>query len=78
MKYYTQSVMKLELTREEMICLKKFASFLDEYEEDINNDADTICDILTVIGEMGVDDSVDSINDRDYLRKVYNIDIKFN
>lgn len=76
MKYYTQSVMKLELTREEMICLKKFANFLDEYEEDINDDADTICDILTVISDMGIGDDVDSTNDKDYLKSVYNIDIK--
>ena len=76
MRYYNQNIMKLELTKEEMACCKKFANFLSEYIEKINDDADTFCDILTVIGDMGINDNIDSINDRNYLKNIYHVDIE--
>ena len=71
MKYYTQSTMTLELTKEEMNYFKKFASFLTEYADEINDDANTIWDIITIMEDMNGGEC-----DKLILRDKYNINIK--
>ena len=76
MRYYTQNAMKLELTREEMACCKKFANFINKYAEEIDDDPNIICEILTSIGDMDINDNVDSAKDRKYLNDVYHVNIE--
>lgn len=71
MRYYSQSVMKLEVTKEEMECLKKFANFLNWYEDEVDDDVNTICDIITVMEDID-----GSENDKELLLRKYHIDFE--
>lgn len=71
MRYYAQSVMKLELTKEEMACCKKFANFLSEYAEEVDDNLDTMSNILTIMEDID-----DNQCDKDLLLKKYHIEIE--
>lgn len=73
MRYYTQNVMKLELTKEELTCCKEFANFLNKYAEEIDDDPNTLCDVLTDISDM---EYYGSAFDRDYMKNYHHIDIE--
>ena len=76
MRYYTQNTMKLELTKEEMACCKKFANFLNTYAEGIDDGVNTTRDMVMVISDMDINDNVDSAKDRKYLNDVYHVNIE--
>lgn len=69
MKCCTQKVMKLELTKEEMACCRKFANFLNLYAEDINDDMGIILDIVDAFSATR-DDYI-----KEYLKDKYDVDI---
>lgn len=69
MRYYNQNMMKLELTREEMTCCKKFANFLNTYAEEINDDPNIICDIIMSIGDI-------DNNEKEFLKNMCHVDIE--
>lgn len=71
MNYYVQSMMKLELTKEDMACLRKFANFLNEYAEEIDDDIHTIIDIITVM-----EDIEDNECNKELLRNKYRIEME--
>ena len=71
MRYYSQSMMKLELTKEEMECFKKFANFLSFYEEEVDDDVNTIRDIITIMEDMDGSEC-----DKQLLLKKYHIDFE--
>lgn len=71
MRYYNQSMMKLELTKEEMECLKKFANFLSEYAEEIDDDIQTLYDIMTIMEDIDGSEC-----DKELLLKKYHIDFE--
>lgn len=69
MNYYNQNMMKLELTKEEMACCKKFANFLNKYIEEIDDDPNIICVILTSIGDI-------DNNEKEFLKNMCHVDIE--
>lgn len=69
MNYYVQNMMKLELTKEEMACCKKFANFLNRYAEEIDDDPNILCDILTSISDI-------DNNEKEFLKNMCHVDIE--
>jgi hypothetical protein len=71
MRYYAQNMMKLKLTKEEIECCKKFVNFLSEYAEKIDDDIQTLYDIITIMEDIDGSEC-----DKELLLKEYRIDFE--